>query len=166
MTVAVIGANGQLGSDVVAAFTANGDQVIALTHADIELSNYESVTACLTSSQAEFVVNTAAMHHVEQCERYPEKAFAVNAIGARNLALATKESGAVLVHFSTDYVFDGKKCAPYVEDDAPVPLNVYGNSKVAGECFVRTLNPRHFVMRTSAIYGKQPCRAKERAQFC
>lgn len=165
MTVAVIGANGQLGSDVVTAFIGNGDRVVALTHADIELSDYESIRACLASSQAEFVVNTAAMHDVEQCERDPEKAFAVNAIGVRNLALATKESGAVLVHFSTDYVFDGKKSAPYVEEDAPVPLNVYGNSKLAGECFVRTLNPRHFVLRTSAIYGKQPCRAKGGLNF-
>jgi dTDP-4-dehydrorhamnose reductase len=165
MTVAVIGANGQLGSDIVAALERNGDRVVALTHADIELSEYESVMACLASSQAEFVVNTAAMHHVEQCEHDPEKAFAVNAIGARNLARATKESGAVLVHFSTDYVFDGKKNTPYLEDDAPVPLNVYGNSKLAGECFVRTMNPRHFVLRTSAIYGKQPCRAKGGLNF-
>jgi dTDP-4-dehydrorhamnose reductase len=165
MTVAVIGANGQLGSDVVAALTANGDRVVGLTHADIELSDYEAVMACLASSQAKFVVNTAAMHHVEQCERDPEKAFAVNAVGARNLALATKESGAVLVHFSTDYVFDGKKNTPYVEDDEPVPLNVYGNSKLAGEGFIRTLNPRHFVLRTSAIYGKQPCRAKGGLNF-
>ena len=165
MTVAVIGANGQLGSDVVNALAENGDRVVSITHADIELANYESVSNCLAASQAEFVVNTAAMHHVEQCERDPEKAFAVNAIGSRNLALATRESGAVLVHFSTDYVFDGKKSTPYVEEDAPVPLNVYGNSKLAGECFVRTLNPKHFVLRTSAIYGKQPCRAKGGLNF-
>lgn len=165
MTVAVIGANGQLGSDVVAALRENGETVVALTHADIELSDYESVKASLESTNADFVVNTAAMHHVEKCEQDPKKAFGVNAIGARNLALATRESGAVLVHFSTDYVFDGTKTTPYVEDDAPVPLNVYGNSKLAGECFVRTLNPKHFVLRTSAIYGKQPCRAKGGLNF-
>jgi dTDP-4-dehydrorhamnose reductase len=105
------------------------------------------------------------MHHVEQCEQQPEKAFAVNAIGVRNLAVVTKELGAVLIHVSTDYVFDGTKGQPYIEEDAPVPLNVYGNSKLSGEQFVRTLNDKHFVLRTSAIYGKQPCRAKGGKNF-
>jgi dTDP-4-dehydrorhamnose reductase len=165
MIVAVIGASGQLGSDVVAACRENGDSVIALTHDDIELADYESVKARLESCHAEFVVNTAAMHHVEKCEQDPNKAFAVNAMGSRNLALATKDLGSVLLHFSTDYVFDGTKRTPYVEDDAAVPLNVYGISKLAGECFVRTLNPKHFVLRTSAIYGQQPCRAKGGLNF-
>ena len=142
-----------------------GDEVVSLTHSDIELSSLESVRNCLGGSDAAIVVNTAAMHHVEKCEQDPERAFAVNAVGARNLALVTREMGAVLVHISTDYVFDGTKSAPYVEEDAALPLNVYGNSKLAGECFVRTLNPKHFVLRTSAIYGKHPCRAKGGQNF-
>ncbi len=165
MRIAVVGSNGQLGSDVVSAFSARGDQVVSVTHADLELSDLDSVKACLTAGNAELVVNTAAMHHVDRCEQEPERAFAVNAVGARNLALATREMGAVLVHISTDYVFDGAKGKPYLEDDAPLPLNVYGNSKLAGECFVRTLNPKHFVLRTSALYGKQPCRAKGGRNF-
>jgi dTDP-4-dehydrorhamnose reductase len=160
MNVVVIGSNGQLGSDIVSAFNGRGDHIVAITHADIELSDFESVKACLEPSKAQFVVNTAAMHHVEHCERDPEKAFAVNAIGARNLALVTRDIGSVLVHISTDYVFDGAKGEPYIEEDLPLPLNVYGNSKLAGECFVRALNAEHFVLRTSALYGKQPCRAK------
>ena len=165
MRVAVVGANGQLGSDVVEVFRERGSEVFPLTHADIELANPDSVATCLKSLAPAVVVNTAAMHHVEQCEQQPEKAFAVNAIGVRNLAVVTKELGAVLIHVSTDYVFDGAKGQPYVEEDAPVPLNVYGNSKLSGEQFVRTLNDKHFVLRTSAIYGKQPCRANGGKNF-
>lgn len=160
MNVAVIGSNGQLGSDIVAVFTERGDSVASLTHADIELSDLASVKACLEPCNAQLVVNTASMHHVERCEQDPQKAFAVNAAGARNLALITRDLGSVLVHVSTDYVFDGGKGEPYLEEDLPLPLNVYGNSKLAGEWFVRTLNPKHFVLRTSALYGRQPCRAK------
>jgi dTDP-4-dehydrorhamnose reductase len=165
MNVAVVGANGQLGSDVVCAFAAQGDTVTSLTHGDIELSSLESVNTCLGKQPFDVVVNTAAMHQVEKCEQEPAEAYAINAMGTRNLALATRESGAVLVHVSTDYVFDGAKGAPYLEDDAPLPLNVYGNSKLAGEYFARTLNPRHFVTRTSALYGKHPCRAKAGLNF-
>ena len=165
MKVCVIGGNGQLGSDVVQVFQNNGDDVRALGHTDIELADVDSVATCLKSIVPEVVVNTAAMHHVEQCEKQPEKAFAVNAMGSRNLAMVTRDLGSVLVHISTDYVFDGEKAEPYVEEDAPVPLNVYGNSKLSGEQFVRTLNDKHFVLRVSAIYGKHPCRAKGGLNF-
>jgi len=165
LSVTVIGSNGQLGNDVVHAFSAQGYEVRALTHTDIELSSLESVKSCLSSQPSHVVVNTGAMHHVENCEQDPQRAFAVNAIGVRNLALVTRDSGTTLVHVSTDYVFDGKKRKPYVESDAPLPLNVYGSSKLAGEYFVRTLNPKHFVLRTSALYGKNPCRAKGGLNF-
>jgi dTDP-4-dehydrorhamnose reductase len=105
------------------------------------------------------------MHHVENCENEPESAYAVNAIGVRNLAAVTRGLGATLIHISTDYVFDGKSETPYIEDDVPVPLQVYGNSKLAGEFFARTLNPRYFVLRTSALYGRHPCRAKGGQNF-
>jgi dTDP-4-dehydrorhamnose reductase len=160
MNVAVIGANGQLGSDIADAFDRASDNVVPITHTDIELSDFESVKTYLAGCTVHFVVNTAAMHNVEQCEQDPQKAFAVNAMGVRNLALVTKEMNVPLVHISTDYVFDGEKNEPYVEEDLPNPLSVYGNSKLAGEYFVRTLNPNHFVLRTSAIYGKHMCRAK------
>jgi len=165
MNIAVIGSNGQLGSDVVRVFADQGENVYSLTHADIEVSSLESVADCLRSKRPEIVINTAAMHHVENCEQEPGKAYAVNAVGARNLATVTRDLGAVLIHVSTDYVFDGKKDEPYVENDIPLPLNVYGNSKLAGEYFVRTLNSKHFVLRTSALYGKHPCRAKGGQNF-
>lgn len=165
MKIAVIGANGQLGCDVVREFTNNGDTVFPLTHAEIELSEIDSVALALRNLGPQVIVNTAAMHHVENCERDPHKAFAINAIGARNLATIARELNAVLLHISTDYVFDGSKENPYVETDAPAPLNVYGNTKLAGEYFIRSTHDKHFVLRTSAIYGKRPCRAKGGLNF-
>jgi dTDP-4-dehydrorhamnose reductase len=165
MKIAVIGANGQLGVDVVNAFRSNGDDVFALLHSDIELSNLESVTSHLQSLLPQIVVNTAAMHHVEKCEQDPQRAFAVNGVGALNLSIAARNIDAAVMHVSTDYVFDGAKGDPYVETDAPKPLNVYGNSKLSGEYFVRSTAEKHFVMRTSAIYGTNPCRAKGGLNF-
>src|SRR5271163_121169 len=112
MKIAVVGANGQLGSDTVIAFARNGDEVVPLTHSDIELQDIDSVSACLQQLRPEIIVNTAAMHHVENCEREPQKAFAINGLGTRNLALVARDIAATLMHISTDYVFDGAKKSP------------------------------------------------------
>jgi dTDP-4-dehydrorhamnose reductase len=165
MKVAVIGASGQLGQDVVRAFAVQGDEVCAFNHQDVELSSLDSVVACLRSAQPEVVVNTAAMHHVENCEQQSARAHEVNVVGAKNLATATRDLGSVLIHVSTDYVFDGKKNKPYVESDEARPLNVYGRTKLEGEQFVREINPRHYVLRTAALYGSHPCRAKGGQNF-
>lgn len=165
MKIVVIGGNGQLGSDVVESFVTNGDEVSSLTHADIELSDIDSVCKALTAIRPDLIVNTAAMHHVEKCEAEAARAFAVNGIGAKNLACVARDTGAVLTHISTDYVFDGAKRSPYIEEDAPRPLNTYGNTKLAGEYFVRSIVDKHFVLRVSAIYGKHPCRAKGGPNF-
>jgi dTDP-4-dehydrorhamnose reductase len=165
MKIVVIGANGQLGSDLVAAFSEKGDAVCGLTHSDIEISDLHSVSHALEDIHPQVIVNTAAMHHVENCEREPEKAFAINALGPRNLAVVARALGAVLIHVSTDYVFDGSKGNPYVEEDNPLPLNAYGISKLAGEHFVRATTDKHFVIRTSGLYGKNPCRAKGGLNF-
>jgi dTDP-4-dehydrorhamnose reductase len=165
MKVAVIGADGQLGVDVAKQFTHAADEVSSLTHTDIEVSDIDSVSNRLREIHPDVVVNTSAMHHVEKCEQEPQKAFAVNGLGARNLASVSREIGAVLFHVSTDYVFDGAKRTPYEETDAPRPLNVYGNTKLSGEHFVRGTCEKHFVVRTSAIYGKSPCRAKGGLNF-
>src|SRR5437660_8315576 len=114
MKIAVIGANGQLGTDVARAFTNNGDEVFALTHEVIEVANLESVSGKLLELRPDIVVNTTAMHHVENCEREPERAYAVNALGPRNLAVVADELHAVLVHVSTDYVFDGNTGTSYI----------------------------------------------------
>jgi dTDP-4-dehydrorhamnose reductase len=165
MKVAVIGGNGQLGRDVSSVFSTEGHAVTDLTHQDIEISSLESVRTVLAALRPEVVVNTAAFHNVDKCEAEPALAFAINGIGARNLAQITEEAGATILHISTDYVFDGQKGTPYVEEDMPSPLNVYGNTKISGEFFVRSTNPRHFVVRVSAIYGESPCRAKGGLNF-
>jgi len=165
MRIAVVGANGQLGADVVRAFADNADDVCALNHSEVEVANFDSVSRTLGEHAPQVIVNTAAMHHVETCEREPERAFAINALGPRNLALVARDLGAVLMHVSTDYVFDGSKASPYDETDAPRPLNVYGNTKLAGEYFVRCTMETHFVIRTSGLYGKHPCRGKGGPNF-
>lgn len=165
MKVAVIGGNGQLGRDAVQAFATIGDSVISLCHQDIEISDLDSVNTTLGNLKPELIVNTAAMHHVERCEQQPSRAFAVNAVGPRNLARVAQDLGASIIQVSTDYVFDGDKADPYEESDAPRPLNVYGNTKLAGEYFVRCTCDRHFVLRTSGLYGKHPCRGKGGLNF-
>lgn len=165
MKITIIGASGQLGKDVAAAFVAAGDQVDALDHAMIEVSSLDSVGHALSRTQPDVVINTAAFHHVEKCEADPGQAFAINSIGARNVAEVSESLRAKLIHIGTDYVFDGNRQVPYTEHDLPGPLNVYGNTKLSGELFVRSTNPLHFVVRVSAIYGSNPCRAKGGLNF-
>ena len=165
MKVAVIGANGQLGSDVYRVFQDNGDDGIALNHDTFEVSDFKTVDSVMHDIMPDLVVNTAAMHNVEGCEIDPARAFAVNGIGARNLAQVSNEVGFTLMHISTDYVFGGSKTSPYIETDCPEPLNVYGNTKLAGEYFLRIIAEKHFVLRVSGIYGKNPCRAKGGLNF-
>jgi dTDP-4-dehydrorhamnose reductase len=158
--ICVIGANGQLGTDICQSFEAHGDRVLGLNHDDVEITDIDNLRHVLKETKANFVINTAAMHHVGDCENDPRKAFFVNGIGSRNLALVCRELKYPLIHISTDYVFDGKKKSPYIETDRPVPLNVYGNTKLSGECFIESIAEKFFVLRVSGIYGKNPCRAK------
>jgi dTDP-4-dehydrorhamnose reductase len=165
MRIAVIGSNGQLGTDVAAECQRGGEETAELTHADIDISLLESTRSTLGGIRPGVIVNTAAMHHVENCEKEPLRAYEVNALGPRNLAIVARELDAKLVHVSTDYVFDGAKHQPYVEEDRAAPLNVYGNTKFAGEAFLQGLAEKYFIVRTSALYGKSPCRAKGGRNF-
>ena len=151
MRVLLIGAGGQLGSDLVKALVH--EDLIPLTHADIEVCNPASIHAALQTYTPQVVINTAAFHRVDDCEREPERAFAVNTFGARNLALACKEQGCALLHMSTDYVFDGRNTLAYREQDAAEPINVYGVSKLAGELLIRSILEKHYIVRTSGLYG-------------
>ena len=165
MKIAVIGANGQLGTDVGMAFRENGDDVHELNHGQMDISEENVTIGLLRRIMPDILVNTAAMHNVEACEADPAKSFAVNGIGARNLAMASQKLGFTLMHISTDYVFDGHKQSPYVESDNPRPLNVYGNTKLSGELFIQAIAAKHFILRVSAIYGENPCRAKGGLNF-
>jgi len=147
----VIGATGQLGSDIVR--TWSDGETVGLSHSAIEVVDRQHVFEVLRSQAPEVVVNCAAFHNVDACEAEPERAFAVNALGAMNVADACRALGAMLVFISTDYVFAGDSGRAYVESDAPGPLNVYGVSKLAGEHLVRSRLERHYIVRTSGLYG-------------
>jgi len=153
MKVAVIGANGQLGTDLCRVLAAQKVSVLPLTRREIDVSDSAQVDRVLGALQADVVISTAAFHKVEECEKQPATSFAVNAVGPRNLARACRQNNAVLVHFSTDYVFDGGQRRPYTESDLPRPLNVYAVSKLAGEHMLRLTWERHFVIRTCGLYG-------------
>jgi dTDP-4-dehydrorhamnose reductase len=152
--VALIGAKGQLGSDLSLTLGANGYEVVSLTHAKIEVTDIGSIRLALIPVTPDVVINTAAYHKVEEVEQNPVEGFAVNTIGPHNLALVCKDLESPLLHLSSDYVFSGRKATPYVESDAVDPLNIYGVSKAAGEMILRYLWPRHFIVRTSGLYGK------------
>ncbi len=151
MKIAVIGSNGQLGSDLVK--TSRGYDVIPLCHSDIDVTDLESSNNVLKTIRPEAVINCAAYVRVDDAEDFSEKAFSVNALGARNIALVCKDIDSILVHISTDYIFDGLKHEPYTEEDIPNPLNVYGNSKLAGEYFVRNIVEKHYIIRSSSLFG-------------
>jgi dTDP-4-dehydrorhamnose reductase len=152
--VLLIGANGQLGSDLKKVFAAAGDEVVALTHAQLDVCNFEQVAAMVAEIQPRVVLNTSAFHKVEECEKKPELAFQVNGSAAMNLAQVCQKAGATLVHFSTDYVFGGySRSTPFEETDRPAPQNVYGISKLAGEYLIASNTDRYFVVRVCGLYG-------------
>lgn len=157
MKVAVIGSTGQLGSDIVSAI---GGDAAGLDHARVQVESFDSLKAALAVIKPGVIINTAAYHNVGLCEEDPDRAFLINTIGARNVAVIGEEMGARVVYISTDYVFSGAKGRPYNEFDPPDPVNVYGVSKAKGEEYTRAFCRRHFIVRVSGLIGKQGGRIK------
>ena len=159
MRIALIGATGQLGTDLHRQLSG---EVVPLTHAEIEVTQPDSIHAMLNRVQPEMVVNTAAYNLVDKAETEVEVAMSVNAWGPRNLALACAQRQLTLVQISTDYVFglEGGTRTPRRETDLPGPQGVYAASKLLGEYFVRSLCPKHFVIRTCGLYGQAATRSK------
>jgi dTDP-4-dehydrorhamnose reductase len=149
--VLITGAGGQLGSDLVTAFGA--DEVAALTHAELDVTDESAVVAALRDCAPDVVVHAAAYTQVDACEADADRAWGVNAVGTWWVARACALAEAALVYISTDYVFDGTAGRPYTEFDAPNPQSVYGRSKEAGEQLVRQTLRRHYVVRTSWVHG-------------
>ncbi len=154
MKIAVIGAGGQLGTDLCRQIAS--PDLIALFHKDIEITDMASARKALRENKPDVIVNTAAFVRVDDCEVYPDRCFQINALGARNVTVVAEEIGAKVIYISSDYVFGGeggKRETPYTEFDTAVPLNTLGRAKVAGEDFVKHLCPRHFIIRVSGLYG-------------
>jgi dTDP-4-dehydrorhamnose reductase len=136
------------------------DEVVPLTHADFEVSDRDSVGSALDATRPDVVINTTAYHKVDLVESTAPTALAVNAVGARNVAEVCRRLGATCVFLSTDYVFSGALRRPHTESDAVDPLSVYGVSKAAGEMLVRIACERHFIVRSSGLYGLATSRSK------
>jgi dTDP-4-dehydrorhamnose reductase len=152
LKILLLGRNGQVGWELERALAPLGE-VKAFDRAGLDLADAPRLAAAVRTLQPEVIVNAAAYTAVDKAESERDAAFAVNATGPRVLAEEAKRIGALLVHYSTDYVFDGAKGSPYVEDDTPNPINVYGASKLAGEEAIRKTGCRHLILRTSWVYG-------------
>ncbi len=153
--VLVTGANGQLGKSIKRISpNFKGLKFVFTDVADLDITNSEEVNTFFESNALDYCINCAAYTAVDKAEQEVDKAFLINATAVKNLAEACQKTGAVLIHISTDFVFDGTKRIPYTEEDMPIPLNVYGKSKLKGEQFVQEILDRHFIVRTSWLYSE------------
>ncbi|GHT96940.1 NAD(P)-dependent oxidoreductase [Betaproteobacteria bacterium] len=151
--ILLTGCNGQLGFELQTALTALGLPILALNHQTCDLSDHAALRRLLAEHRPSIIVNAAAYTAVDRAETEPELANAVNALAPGILGEAAAAIGALVVHYSTDYVFDGQSAEPYRESDAPNPLNVYGHSKLAGERALQASGAKHLIFRTSWVFG-------------
>lgn len=150
--IAIIGRNGQVSRALQKVLCSEYD-LTTIGRPDADLCEPQSVKAAILAAQPDAVINPAAYTAVDNAEDEPALAQSVNVVGAQSLAEAAAQIGAPIIHFSTDYVFDGRKTTPYLEADAPNPLSVYGHTKLEGERCVARANPRHIILRTAWVYS-------------
>ncbi|HWM54482.1 MAG TPA: dTDP-4-dehydrorhamnose reductase [Solirubrobacterales bacterium] len=153
MKVLVTGAGGMLGRDIVLAAGNAGHDVVGFGHAELDLTDEATVKAKIELERPDVVINCAAWTDVDGAEEAEDAALAVNEAGAGHVAAAAATVDASVVYVSSDYVFDGAKGAPYVETDETAPLSAYGRTKLAGEAATAAANKRHFVVRSSWLFG-------------
>jgi dTDP-4-dehydrorhamnose reductase len=158
MRIALLGSNGQLGQDLKSALAEH--DVISFIRNDFDVNDHSAARAAITAVQPDIILNTTAYHRVDECESAPEKAYASNALAVLNLVRIANDLDAVLTHISTDYVFDGRAAQPYTERSEPMPLSIYGNSKLAGEYLVRSTARKYFLIRSCGLYGTAGSRGK------
>jgi dTDP-4-dehydrorhamnose reductase len=166
MKVLITGAGGMTGSELVRQARERSWDVVPLTKADLDITDARAVEGVVGHERPDVIINAAAYTAVDAAESAAEAAMAVNAAGPENVARAAKTNGAQVLHISTDYVFDGESPEPYEPDDRPAPINVYGESKLAGEMALRESCPEHVIVRTSWVYsheGKNFVRTMRRA---
>jgi dTDP-4-dehydrorhamnose reductase len=150
-TVAILGASGQLGGALVEAY--GGRPLLTPPHRAVDIEDEAALAAFLAAERPAVLINCTAFHNVDECERVPERAFAVNALAVDRAAKLCAAADIAFATVSTDYVFDGTLGRAYTENDAPNPLSAYGISKLAGELLVRRHGPAHFIFRLSGVYS-------------
>lgn len=154
-TVLVTGANGQLGKSIHRIASNYPELKFIFTDvADLDITNSEVVDVFFQSNKMAYCINCAAYTNVDKAEEEVDKAFLINATAVKNLAESCRNSRTVLIHVSTDFVFDGTKESPYTEEDTPNPLSVYGKSKLKGEAYIQEIWDKHFIVRTSWLYSE------------
>lgn len=155
--VLVTGANGQLAKTIKKLYEHNADGIefIFLPKEELDITDNRRVKKVFEESKFDYCINCAAYTNVEQAEKTPEIAYKVNAEGVKNIALACKQNDTILIHISTDYVFDGEKNEGYTEEDTPNPINEYGRSKLLGEQHIQQIFNKYFIIRTSWLYSKE-----------
>ncbi len=149
----ITGASGRIGTELVKALKADMGNKIVATDLDVDITDLEEVNSHIDIYRPNIVINCAAIPRSQYCEEHMVETFKVNALGARNLAIASRRLNAKIIHISTDDVFDGKTAGMLTEFDVPLPVSVYGKSKLAGENYVKELNPKHLIVRSSWVYG-------------
>ena len=155
MKVLITGAGGMTGSELARQGLEREWDIVALTKADLDVADADKVEGIIGSERPDVIINAAAYTAVDAAETDAETAMAVNAAGPQNIARAARTSGAQLLHISTDYVFDGEATEPYAPEDRPAPINVYGESKLAGEMAIRDACAEHVIVRTSWVYSHE-----------
>ena len=153
MKLLITGSNGHLAKEIIKESEKRGYEYAAFDHKALDITNLKKVREAIKDEKPDFVINCAAYNAVDKAEEDWKTAYLVNGIGPKNLAIACEENNCVLVHYSTDYVFDGQKNMPYTIADEPNPLNQYGKSKLLGEEFVQFLSTRFFLIRVSWVFG-------------
>ena len=154
MKVMILGASGQLAREFQRQWRGRYDLAV-MTVSDLDVSRIESVRNMVSDIAPDVLVNCAAYNSVDEAEKHPSDAFRVNALGPKNLAIAANDRGIPLVHFSTDYIFDGKLDRHYIEYDKPDPLGIYGRSKLAGELAVKDHTCRFYIVRVAWLAGRK-----------
>ncbi|HWT64822.1 MAG TPA: dTDP-4-dehydrorhamnose reductase [Terracidiphilus sp.] len=152
--ILILGRSGQVGWELQRTLACAGE-ITALDQGDVDLSAPDSIRSVIQSARPAVIVNAAAYTAVDKAETDAELAKAINTTAPQVLAEEAKRAGSLLVHFSTDYVFDGTKATPYVETDAPNPINVYGRTKLDGDRAIETAGGEHLIFRTSWVFGKR-----------
>jgi dTDP-4-dehydrorhamnose reductase len=155
LKIALIGSNGQLGTDMMKYFTDKGEEMTGLTQDDIDVCFMDKCEPVLLKIKPDLIINTAAFHQVDLCEDEGDSAFSVNSVGVKNLCNICLTLDVPLMHFSTDFVFgaDKKRTKPYNEDDCPGPISLYGISKLAGEYVIKYMLKKYFLVRSCGLYG-------------